>query len=60
MQWPKHFGNHDYRGYLFLSVFFPQFTGKQGNGKAISLTALYHFHPLQRNLEISQAITVKS
>ena len=36
------------------------FTGQQGKGKAISLTPLYHFHPLYRHLEVNQVITAES
>ena len=46
-----------------MLVFFhehPQFTGQQGKGEAISLTPLYHFHPLHRNLGISRVITAES
>ena len=35
-------------------------TGLQGKGQAISLTPLYHFHPLHRHLDINQAITAES
>ena len=35
-------------------------TGQQGKGEAISSTPLYHFHPLHRHLDISQAITAVS
>ena len=31
-----------------------------GEGEAISLTPLYHFHPLRRHLEISRAINAES
>ena len=34
-----------------------RFTGQQRKGEAISLTPLYHFHPLHRHLEISRTIT---
>ena len=46
-----------------ISVFFhehPRFTGQQGKGEAISLTLLYHFHPLESHLDISRAITAES
>ena len=33
---------------------------QQGKVKAISLTHLYHFHPLHRYIDISQAITAQS
>ena len=45
-----------------ISVFFhehPRFTGQQGKGEAISLTLLYHFHPLKSHLDISRAITAE-
>ena len=32
----------------------------RGEGEAISLTLLYHFHPLHRHLDISRAITGQS
>ena len=49
-------------GLIFFSiwVFFHEhsrFTGQQGKGEGISLTPLYHFHPLHRHLDISWAIT---
>ena len=34
--------------------------GQQGKGEGIYLTPLYNFHPLHRNLDISQAITAES
>ena len=37
-----------------------QFTGQQGKGEAISLTPLYHLHPLHRHLDISRAIAAGS
>ena len=37
-----------------------RFTGQQEKGEAISLTSLYHFHPLHRHLDISRAITAGS
>ena len=37
-----------------------QFTGQQIKGKGISLTPLYHFHPLHRHLDISRVITAES
>ena len=37
-----------------------QITGLQGKGKGISLTPHYHFHPLQRHLDISLVITAES
>ena len=36
-----------------------RFIGQQGNGEAISLTTLYHFHPLRIHLDISLAITTE-
>ena len=47
----------------FLFIFFDghsRFTGHQGKDEAISLTLLYHFHPLHRHLGISRAITAGS
>ena len=44
-------------------VFFHEhswFTGQQRKGEAISLTPLYHFHPLHRHLDISRVITAES
>ena len=35
-------------------------TGQQIKGKGISLTPLYHFHPLHRHLDISRVITAES
>ena len=35
-------------------------TGQQEKGEGISLTPHYHFDPLPRHLDISQAITVES
>ena len=35
-------------------------TGLQGKEEGISLTLHYHFHPLHRHLDISQAITAES
>ena len=32
----------------------------QGKGEAISLSPLYHFHPLHRHLDINRAITAES
>ena len=37
-----------------------QFTGQQGNGKAISLRPLYNFHLFHRHLDISWVITAES
>ena len=49
--------------FFSLSGFFSRiswFTGQQGKGEAVSLTALYYFHPLYRRLDISQVIAAKS
>ena len=51
--------------FFFFSiwVFFHEhsrFAGQQGKGEAISLTPLYHFHPLHRHLDISLEITAES
>ena len=49
--------------FFVIWIFFQKhsrFTGQQGKGDGISLTPLYHFHPLHRHLEISQGITVES
>ena len=52
-----------HESHLFsIWVFFhkhSQFTEQQGKGEAISLTPLYHFHPLHRHLDISRAITTE-
>ena len=53
---------HETRHLLFLTswvLFYKRsrFTGQQGKGEAISLTGLYHFHPLHRHLDLSRAIT---
>ena len=45
--------------YLFIYLFFIG-QGQQEKGEAISLTPLYHFHPLHRHLDISHAITAES
>ena len=50
---------------MFLYLFFvfhdySRFTGQQRDGEAISLTPLYHFHPLHRYLNISWVITARS
>ena len=37
-----------------------RFTWQQGKGETISLTPLYHFHPLQRHLDINRPITAES
>ena len=37
-----------------------RFTGEQGKEKAISLTPLYPFQPLQRNLNTSRVITAEN
>ena len=36
-----------------------RFSGQQGKGEGIYLTALYHFHPFHRHLDISRAITAE-
>ena len=49
--------------YFSSWVFFHEhsrFTRQQGKREAISLTPLYHFYPLHRNLEISRAIAAES
>ena len=47
--------------YIFsIWVFFHEhsrFTGEQGKGEAISLTPLYHFHPLHGHLDVNWGIT---
>ena len=48
---------------FFVWVFFHEhsrITGLQGKGESISLTSPYHFHPLQRQLDICRTITVES
>ena len=35
-------------------------TGQQGKGEPISLSPLYHFHPLHRHLDISWGITAET
>ena len=54
-----------YWEWVFFSmwVFFHEhsrITGLQGKGEGISLTPHYHFHPLNRYLDISRAITAES
>ena len=49
--------------FVFIWVFFhkhSRFTGWQGEREAISLTHLYHFHPLHRHLDINRTITIES
>ena len=51
--------------YIFFSiwVFFHEhsrITGLQGKGEGISFTPHYHFHPLERHLDISRVITAES
>ena len=49
--------------FFSIWVFFyehSRITGLQGKGEGISLTPHYHFHPLHRHLDISQAITAES
>ena len=52
------------RIYFFSTLVFvhehSRFTRQQGKGEAISLTPLYHFHPLHTHLGISWAITAES
>ena len=53
------------RCFFFFSiwVFFHEhsrITGLQGNGEGISFTPRYHFHPLNRHLDIGRAITAGS
>ena len=48
--------------FFSIWVFFhddSRFRGQQGKGKAMSLTPLYHFHPLHRHLDISREVTTK-
>ena len=50
---------------FFFSIWFffhnhSRTTGMQGKRESISLTTHYHFHPLHRHLDISQAITAES
>ena len=45
-----------------VSVFFHdhlRITGLQEKGRGISLTPLYHFHPLHRHLNISRVTTAE-
>ena len=49
--------------FFSILVFFHEhsrLTWQQGKGKGICLIPLYHFHTLQRQLEISQVITAES
>ena len=46
--------------FLFISFFYLRCTGQHGKGEGISLTPLYHFHPLYRHLHISWVITAQS
>ena len=49
--------------FLSIWVFFHEhsrFTGQQAKEEGIYLTPLYHFHQLQRHLDISRAITAES
>ena len=64
--WPKDVRNHHYWSYFFsIWISFHEhsrFIGQQGNGEAISVTPLYHFHSLHRHLghlEIILAITTE-
>ena len=45
-------------GFSFTTIH--NFTGLQGKGEGISLTPLYHFHPLHGHLDVSRAITADS
>ena len=50
---------------IFFSIWvffhnYSQTTGLQGKREDISLTPHYHFHPLQRHLDISRVITAES
>ena len=36
-----------------------RFTGQYGKEKALSLSPLYHFHPLRKHLDINRAISVE-
>ena len=48
--------------FFFYPVFFhkhSQSTGQQGKGEAISLSPLYHYHPLHKHLDISRTITAE-
>ena len=51
-----------YNFFFYLGFIYghPRFTGQQVKGKGISLTPLYHFHPLHRHLDISRVITAES
>ena len=46
--------------FFYLGFLSQTFAGQQGKEEAISLTPLYHFHPLHRHLEVNQAITAES
>ena len=48
--------------FLYLDFYLEhsRITGLQGKGETISLTPLYHFHPLHRYLDISRAIIADS
>ena len=48
--------------FFYLGFISPAFTIHRtvGEGDATSLTHLYHFHLLHRNLDVSQAITADS
>ena len=48
--------------FFYLSLLSRTFTIHRtaGNGEGISLTPLYHFHPLHRHLDISWATTAES
>ena len=47
-------------GFSFRNIHDSQNSRGRGGGRGIYLTPLYHFHPLHRHLDISQAITAES
>ena len=58
---------YDFAIIIIIIVFYLGFLSRtfmihrqQGKGEAISLSPLYHFHPLHRHLDISRAITAES
>ena len=61
---PKKGGLHLKKGFSFSIRFFfhdhSRITELQGKGEGISLTLHYHFDPLHRHVDISQAITAES
>ena len=50
--------------FFFLSGFYftniHELQDSRGRGRAFSFTPHYHFHPLQRHFDISQAITAET